>query len=300
MDLNRAAIFVRVVDEGGFTAAARTLHLPKSSVSRAVSLLEEELGARLLQRSTRKIRLTEAGTTFYERASRGIAGVEEAAAAVGDLQASLRGPIRITAPGDAGVWLLAPLVSRFVELHPTVHLDVVLTQRVVDLVAEGVDFALRAGTLRDSSLVARKLGRVEAGLYAAPSYLARRGTPGRVADLARHDCILFRADRGRVTWTLNGPDHEERVEVTGPVAGDDFSFLHRIVLGGTGIGLLPSFLCRAAVDEGGLVRVLPRYAWRTAGSFHLVYSSARYLPHRAAVFRDFLLAGLADDGAAPG
>src|SRR3954463_5253444 len=108
MDLNRAAVFVRVVDEGGFTAAGRALHLPKSSVSRAVSLLEEELGARLLQRSTRKVHLTEAGTTFYDRASRGIAGVEEAAAAVTELQGSLRGIVRITAPVDAGIWLVAP------------------------------------------------------------------------------------------------------------------------------------------------------------------------------------------------
>src|SRR3712207_4276727 len=115
MDLNRAATFVRVVEEGGFTAAARALRVPKSSVSRAGSLLEEELGARLLQRSTRKLRLTEAGTAFYERASRGLAGVQEAAAAVSDLQGLLRGPIRVTAPVDAGVWLLAPLVTRFVE-----------------------------------------------------------------------------------------------------------------------------------------------------------------------------------------
>jgi DNA-binding transcriptional LysR family regulator len=299
MDLNRAAIFVRVVEEGGFTAAARALRLPKSSVSRAVSLLEEELGARLLQRSTRKIRLTEAGTTFYQRASRGIAGVEEAAAAVGDLQGSLRGPIRITAPADAGVWLLAPLVSRFAEMHPAVHLDVVLTGRVVDLVAEGFDFALRAGALRDSSLVARKLGRIETALYAAPAYLARRGTPARVADLASHDCVLFRADRGRATWHLSGPAGDERVEVSGPVGVDDFSFLQRIVVAGTGVGLLPSFLCRGAVDDRSLVRLLPGYAVRT-GAFHLLYSSARYLPHRAAAFRDFLIAGLTEDLSAPG
>src|SRR6185369_10677415 len=120
MDLNRAAIFVRVVDEGGFSAAARVLRLPKSSVSRAVALLEEELGARLLQRSTRKVHLTDAGTAFYARAARGIAAVEEAAAAVVDAQGSLRGTVRITAPVDAGVWMLAPIVTSFVALHPGV------------------------------------------------------------------------------------------------------------------------------------------------------------------------------------
>jgi DNA-binding transcriptional LysR family regulator len=295
MDLNRAAIFVRVVDDGGFTAAARALRLPKSSVSRAVALLEEELGARLLQRSTRKVRLTEAGTTFYDRASRGIASVEEAGAAVADLQGSLRGPIRVTAPVDAGVWLLAPLVSRFVALHPAVHLELILTGRVVDMVAEGFDFALRAAPLRDSTLHARKLAPVEVALFAAPAYLARKGTPANVPELRRHDCILFRPDRGRATWTLTGPDGDESVEVTGPVGVDDFTFLQRIVLAGTGIGFLPSFLCNAAAHEGGLVRVLPGHALR-AGALHLVYPSTRYLPHRAAVFRDFLVAGLTEQG----
>jgi DNA-binding transcriptional LysR family regulator len=301
MDLNRAAIFVRVVDEGGFTAAARVLRLPKSSVSRAVALLEQELGARLLQRSTRRVRLTEAGSAFYERASRGIAGVEEAGAAVADLQGLLRGPIRITAPVDAAVWLLAPVVSRFVALHPAVHVEMILTGRVVDLVAEGFDFALRAGRLRDSTLVARKLNTVELAPYATPGYLARKGAPAQVSELRQHDCILFRPDRGRTTWTLTRRDDQgneadpESVEVTGPVGGDDFSYLQRIVLAGSGIGLLPSFLCDAAAGEGALVRVLPGHAARS-GAVHLVYPSARYLPQRAAVFRDFVIAALSDGG----
>jgi DNA-binding transcriptional LysR family regulator len=297
MDLNRAAIFVRVVDEAGFSAAARVLRLPKSSVSRAVALLEEELGARLLQRSTRKVHLTEAGTAFYDRASRGLAGVEEAAAAVADLQGSLRGRIRITAPVDAGVWLVAPVISRFVSLHPAVHVDALLTGRVVDLVAEGVDFALRAGALRDASLVARKLGRTDLALYAAPAYLKRKGTPRLPADLTAHDCVLFRAERARAAWNLHGPDGEETVEVTGPVNADDFSFLQRIVLAGVGIGLLPSFLCSDDRARGKLTRVLPQHTGR-GGSFHLVYPSARYLPARAVAFRDFVLAALGE-GAEP-
>jgi DNA-binding transcriptional LysR family regulator len=293
MNLNQAAVFVRVVDEGGFSAAARALRLPKSSVSRAVALLEEELGARLLQRSTRKVNLTEAGTAFYDRASRGLAGVEEAAAAVADLQGSLRGRILVTAPADVGVWLIAPVVARFVGLHPAVYVDVVLTTRIVDLVAEGFDFALRAGGVRDASLVARKLGQLDTALYAAPAYLARKGTPARPADLTSHDCILFRPDRGRVTWPLTGPSGEETVEVTGPVGSDDFAFVQRIVLAGSGISLLPSFLGTEAAASGGLTRVLPEYRGRS-GSLHLVYPSARYLPARAAAFRDFVLATLGE------
>jgi DNA-binding transcriptional LysR family regulator len=294
MDLNRAAIFIRVVDEGGFTAAARALRLPKSSVSRSVSLLEDELGVRLLQRSTRKMKMTEAGAAFYARASPGIAGVEEAAAAVTDLQGSLRGSLKVTAPVDAGVWMLAPLVARFVEMHPDVHIEVILTTRMVDLVAEGFDFGLRAPVMRDSSLMARKLGRIEVALYAAPAYLARRGTPATVAELRQHQCITFRPDRGHATWTLTGPAGPETIEVTGPVGADDFSFLHRIVLAGGGIGLLPGFLCHTLTAQGDLVRVLPGYAG-AGGAFHLVYPSARYLPRRAVAFRDFVVAALGED-----
>jgi DNA-binding transcriptional LysR family regulator len=290
MDLNRAAILVRVVEEGGFSAAARALGLPKSSVSRSVALLEEELGVRLLQRSTRKMHLTEAGSAFYERASRGIAGVQEAAAAAADLHHAVKGSIRITAPVDAGVWLLEPLISRFVKKHPEVQFDVVLTGRVVDMVDEGFDLALRAGPLRDGSLIARKLNAGGTALYASPKYLARKGTPKAVAELAQHDCVVFRPSRGRATWKLHGPQGVESIDVAGVVGADDFSFIRGALLSGTGVGMLPGFLCPG---EGPtrLVRVLPEHAFAT-GPLHLVYPSARYLPHRVTVFRDALLRAL--------
>jgi DNA-binding transcriptional LysR family regulator len=294
MDLNRAAIFVRVVAEGGFTAAARALHVPKSSVSRAVSLLEEELGVRLLQRSTRKIHMTEAGAIFYERAAAGIGGVEEAAAAISDQQGELRGTIRITAPLDAGVWMLAPLVARFIAKHPGVYIDVVLTARVVDLIAEGFDFGLRVTVLGDSSLVARKLIRITGGLHASPAYLARKGTPQTLADLQAHQCVLFRPDRGRATWHLtNAAGVDEPIDLKGTAGADDFFFVQRLLLENAGIGLLPSFLCDAAVASGALVRVLPDYSLK-GGHFHLAYPSARHLPHRCAAFRDFVIEVLGD------
>jgi DNA-binding transcriptional LysR family regulator len=291
MDLNRVAVFVRVVEDQGFTAAAQTLGLPKSSVSRAVGLLEAELGVRLLQRSTRRVSLTEAGAAFYERASRGLAGVEEAAAAVADMQGALRGSIRLTAPVDAGALLLAAPLARFARRNPRVHVELVLTGRVVDLVEEGFDLALRAGQLRDGSLVARKLGESDGGVFASPRYLARRGTPAAVADLARHRCVLFRPARGRATWALTGPEGEERVEVAGPLGADDLSFLRRALLAGVGLGLLPSFVCARDVERGRLARVLPAYR-AFAAPLHLVYPSARYVPRRVTALRDFLLASL--------
>ncbi|WP_437648347.1 LysR family transcriptional regulator [Sorangium sp. So ce362] len=291
MDLNRIAVFVRVVDERGFTAAARVLGLPKSSVSRSVALLEQALGARLLHRSTRSVRLTEAGAAFYERASRDVASLEEAAAMVADLEAVVRGTIRITAPVDLGVAMLEPAVARFVRRHPAVRIDVVLTGRVVDLVEEGFDLALRAGPLRDGSVIARKIGQVEDALYASPRYLERAGVPGSLGDLAAHRCVIFRATRGRAAWTLQGPAGDETVEVDGPLAVDELSFARRAVLAGVGVGLLPAVLCAREVARGRLVRVLPSHV-ASGAPLHLVYPSARYLPHRIAAFRDFLVEAL--------
>ncbi|MCK6550449.1 LysR family transcriptional regulator [Myxococcota bacterium] len=287
MDLNRVALFRRVVEDGGFSAAARTLGMPKSSVSRAVSELEAELGVRLLQRTTRSVRLTDAGHVFHERAVRGLAGLEEAEAAVRELKGKLEGTIRITAPLDAGLVLLEPAVSAFVRAHPGVYVDVVVTARVVDLVAEGFDLAFRAGVVRDGSLVAKKVGRTTSRLFAAPAYLERRGAPKALAELAAHDCVLFRPVRGRATWALGGPAGREEVDVSGPLGADDLSFVRRAVASGLGIGLLPAFIVAREVARKRLVHVLPDYAAEGA-PLSLVYPSARHLPRRVAVFRDFL------------
>jgi DNA-binding transcriptional LysR family regulator len=299
MDLNRALTFARVVEDGGFTAAARTLRVPKSSVSRSVALLEEELGVLLLQRSTRKVELTEAGRLFYDHASRALAGLEDAEAAVSDLQSSLRGIIRVTAPSDAGVWILAPLIARFVARHPAVHVDVLLTSRVLDLVGEGIDFAFRAAKLTDGSYIARRLATQPMNLYAAPSYFAVRSPPTSVEQLATHDCVLFRGNRGRVQWTLRGAKGEESVEVRGPINADDFEFVHRATVLGAGIGMMPGFLAAASVERGELTRVLPDYCGPIA-TWHLVYPSSRYLPRRAVAFRDFIVEELGATPEKPG
>lgn len=301
MDLDRVAVFVRVVDERGFTAAARALGLPKSSVSRSIALLEHELGARLLLRSTRSVALTEAGSAFYERVSRGLAAIDEAREAVVELESALRGPVRVTAPVDAGYAMLAPLVADFAAVHPEVVLDVVLTGRVVDLVEEGFDLALRAGAVRDESLVARSLGPIRFALYASPAYLEAHGTPRRLADLARHRCVLFRAGREpRMRWTLTGPRGEESVEVGGPIRADDLGFVRSAAIASGGIALLPDFLAEHGVPgaRGALSRVLPRHA-STAGVLHVVHPAGRYLPRRVATFRDFLIERLGGTRIAP-
>ncbi|MBX3233966.1 MAG: LysR family transcriptional regulator [Labilithrix sp.] len=289
MDLNHVTAFVRVVQDGSFTAAAKALGLPKSSVSRSVAQLEQDLGVRLLHRTTRKLHLTDAGTAFHDRVARALADIDEAQSAASDLQRELRGVVRITAPVDLGVWAVAGIAARFVKKHPTVHVEVRLGSRVVDLVAEGFDLAVRAGKLRDQSLIARRVGSLELGLYASAKYLARRGAPASLADLAQHDCVLLQTDSGPMTWKLVGPDGDEHaVEPRGSISADDISFMKKAVLAAGGIALLPLFLCAREEASGKLVRVLPDY--RLGGSdLHVVYPSVRYVPQRVVAFRDYLV-----------
>jgi DNA-binding transcriptional LysR family regulator len=289
MDLNRVSAFVRVVHDGSFTAAARALGLPKSSISRSVAQLEQDLGIRLLHRTTRQLHLTDAGSAFYERVSRALGDIDEATAAASDTQSELSGVVRITAPVDLGVWSLAPIVARFVKKHPKIRVEVSLSGRVVDLVAEGFDLAVRAGPLRDSSLIARRVGELQSVPYASPKYLARRGVPKELKDLAQHDCVLFRATNGRATWQLAGKDGAlASAEVTGPVVTDDMSFVRKAVLAGSGIGILPTFLCARAEVMGKLVRVLPN--WSLNGAvLHIAYPSARFVPQRVVLLREYLV-----------
>ncbi len=297
MDLNRVSAFVRVVHDGSFTAAAKALGLPKSSISRSVAQLEQDLGIRLLHRTTRQLHLTDAGTAFYERVARALGDIDEATNAASDTQAELSGVVRVTAPVDLGVWALAPIVARFVRRHPKIRVEVSLTGRVVDLVGEGFDLAVRAGPLRDSSLIARRVGGLESVTYASPKYIARRGEPTELADLASHDCVLFRSTSGKATWQLTRPDGTTgSVDVAGPVATDDMSFVRKAVLAGCGVGVLPRFLCARAEHTGKLVRVLAD--WSLHGAFlHIAYPSSRFVPQRVVVLREYLLVALGKIGA---
>lgn len=288
MDLNRVAVFSRVVDAGSFTGAARQLGLPKSSVSRAVKQLEEELGVRLLNRTTRQLRLTDAGRVYHDGVSRALVGLEDARQAVSAAEREPTGTVRVTAPVDLAARVLTPILGRFVRQHPGIKVDLVLTNRYLDLVSEGIDLALRAGRLEDSSLIARSLGLASGGLFAAPVYLKRRGTPRRVTELTKHDCVLFRPQGERARWELVGPRGPVEVEVDGAIRSDDFSFVFHAVAEGLGIGILPLGGCERAAR---LERVLPEHAMRGV-PLHLVYPSGRFLPHRVVLLRDAIVAGV--------
>lgn len=295
VDLNRIAVFVRVVEAGSFTAAAESLGLPKSSVSRAVSQLEAELGVRLLQRTTRKLALTEAGREYFGRTRQAMLELEEANTVVVDHGTELRGPIRVSVPGDLGEGTLARLVAGFVREHPEVRIELVVTPRRVDLVAEGFDLAVRAGPLEDSTLVVRRVGTTALGLFASPDYLRRRGVPDSLASLASHEAVLLRGQRGVGTWALQGPQGDRSVTVRGSISADDLSFVRSVVEAGGGIGLLPLLLCAVSspTPRVALVHVLPEYRV-LGGEVSIVSPPKEYEPSRVRLLREHLARGLAE------
>jgi DNA-binding transcriptional LysR family regulator len=291
IDLNLVVAFVKVVEAGSFTAAAHALGLPTSSTSRRVARLEEALGTRLLQRTTRQLHLTPAGELYFGQVRAAIGGLTDASAAVADMGRTPRGKVRLTAAGDLDSGAFSAIVARFLAAHPGIEIEVVLTGRWVNLIEEGFDLALRAGTLQDSSLVAHKIVGTDLGIYAAPAYLERRGRPRRFSDLARHDCVLYRRPSGTLPWRLSGPRGPEQVTVSGPVTADDLMFVRGLVLAGAGLGMLPELACDAEIRAGTLVRVLPAYAVRS-GALYVVSPPLKHVPARVSLFRDYLIAEL--------
>jgi DNA-binding transcriptional LysR family regulator len=288
IDLNRVAAFVRVVDMQSFTAAAKVLGVPKSSVSRAVRKLEQDLGVMLLRRTTRRLSLTDAGTLYLGRAREALQLLSEAREAVVEADEAPRGTVRITATADPTGRMLALPIARFVRLYPLIHVELLITPRRVDLVEEGVDLALRAGKVDDVALAGKRIEAESVRLYAAPSYLAARGTPRRLQELVNHDCVLFRGVNGAARWSLSGKRGVESVTVRGPVNADDFPLVMRFACEGLGVALLPRQLALPGLITGELVPILPQYQV-TGGALYLVHPASRQLPQRVRLLRDFLL-----------
>ena len=230
--------FLAVVETQSFTKAAERLGIAKSAVSRRVSDLEDALGVRLIHRTTRKLHLTDAGTAYAAHVGRAVTALTDANEAVRDLGDSARGRVRITAPVDLGATFLPDVLLRFRDKHPEIAVDCVLAGRQVDLVAEGVDLALRFGPLQDSSLVARKLSTGSSFFVASPGYAEKHGLPKKLSDLSSHELVLFKAQHGKARLELEGPKGPESVDVTSKLTADDLSFLRRAVLDGAGIALL--------------------------------------------------------------
>ena len=288
MDYNRVAAFVQVVKSGSFTAAGAVVGLPKSSLSRSVASLEHDLGVRLLERTTRKLVLTAAGQAYYESVRAAVAGIDEADAAVRELGATPRGVVRVTAPPDLGKDLAVEL-SRFARKHPAIRVDLALTSRSVDIVAEGFDLAIRAGKLEDSALIVRRVGVTDAGLFASSAYLRRRGRPKTFDELAEHDWVLYYAHAGRSVVRLSNAQGQERsVEVSGRLVADDMAFCCAAAEAGAGIALLPITVALEGTIAGRLEHILPEWLLRGA-TLNVVLPSGRFVPARVALVRDLFV-----------
>lgn len=285
--LSGMAVFARVVDAGGFSAAARALGVSKSAVSKQVSALEDRLGARLLQRTTRRMSLTEAGAAFLEACRRVLAEAEAAESAIGALQAEPRGVLKVNAPMTFGLMHLSGAIPAFMARYPDLRVDLTLDDRFVDLVDEGVDVAIRIGRLADSSLMARRLAPGRQVMVAAPAYLEANGRPRKLADLARHDCLCYAYLSTGDEWRFEGPEGEVSVRLDGRLRANNGEVLLAAARAGLGIAALPTFMSGPDLRSGRLERVLPDYE-STAIAIHAVWPASRHLTAKVRAFVDFL------------
>jgi DNA-binding transcriptional LysR family regulator len=289
MDLNRAATFVRVVEAGNFTRAAEAANLPPSSISRSVAKLEAELGVTLLERTTRRISLTEAGRAYFERAREALAGLAEATSLALDAAQEVHGVVRVALPVE-----LAPnagsVFAPFLVEHPRIRLELTFTNRAAELVGDLVDIGCAVGKLPDSALLSRRLGNATHRLFASPAYLERAGTPRKLADLAKHAAIATRAIGGETRWELVGPSGTEHVDVEARIVGDGYAFVGDAAIAGLGIALLPTWIGDQPSVMGKLVAVLPKYSIEMP--LHVLTHGSRHLPRRVALVRDYMFSAL--------
>lgn len=282
-------IFAKVAETGRFTAAAQALGLSKSAVSKQVARLEDSLGVRLLNRTTRRISLTEAGMVLFERCRRIAEDLEDARAAVTHLQEAPRGLLRVNAPVSYGIGHLAPVLPGFMAVYPDLKVDLTLADRRIDLVEEGVDVAIRIGNLDDSSLIARRIVSYRRIVLAAPAYWDRAGRPARPEDLARHNCLSYSYLATGRNWSfVDEAGRPLSVRVDGSLTANNGETLVRAAEAGLGVIWSPTFLCAEAANTGRLEPALERFEAEPVG-VHAVFPHSRNLSTKVRVFVDYLI-----------
>ncbi|MDA1099691.1 MAG: LysR family transcriptional regulator [Proteobacteria bacterium] len=288
-NLSEMAVFAKVVQQSSFTAAAQALGLSKSAVSKQIGRLEDRLGARLLNRTTRKLSLTEVGAVFYEACARIVEAAQAAADEVGSMAAVPRGRLRVNAPMTFGTLHLGPIIADFLQTHDQIDLDLVLDDRFSDLVQEGFDVAIRIAALIDSSLIVRRLAPSRAVLCAAPDYLRRHGTPEKPEDLRQHNCFGYLYRASGTDWALNGTKGPVSIPLRGNLRANNGEVLRDAAVAGAGIVALPSFIVGKDLRAGTLVEFLPECVPQTH-AIYAAYPHRRHLAPKVRAFVDFLAA----------
>ncbi|HWQ38684.1 MAG TPA: LysR family transcriptional regulator [Burkholderiales bacterium] len=288
--LTAMELFVRIVETGSFSAVAREMDMTQPTVSKQLSALEHKLKVRLLNRSTRQLSLTEAGSEYYEACKRILDQVRETEANLGRLQGQLAGLLKINTSIALGQMYVGPLTLKFQKLHPEVEVDLALVDRFVDVVEEGVDVAIRIGRLGDSNLVARRLGKTRRVAVATPAYLKKHGVPKTPQELVHHNCILYAYLSTGNEWMFQGPDGQEiRVKVSGNFRTNNGEAIRQAVLNDLGVAVTPEWIAQKDIESGAMRAILTNFA-PTLMDIHAVYPSGRHLSAKVRAYVDFLRA----------
>ncbi len=290
-DLNQIAAFVAVVRHGGFTLASKNLAEPKSTLSRKVSQLESRLGASLLIRTTRSIRLTEAGQKFYDECSRIMMEIDEAEKQLEPHQQRAAGTVRISAPVEVGTHLLPRIISEFSEKYPMIQIQLDLSDRYVDLFREGFDLALRAGELKDSSYKAKKLGTSFFALFASPEYLKKHGQPKTPKEVTEHQCIVFSPEFREFPWIVTNKGKKEKIMITSRLHVNSLSMAKNLAMAGAGICYVPDHLVTTCLRNRELVPVLSDWIGDPK-PYYLVFPPIKIQPLRTRLLLDYLAENL--------
>lgn len=285
--LNSMTIFVEVVKGNGFTAAAEKIGMSRSQVSKSVMQLEEHLGTRLLNRTTRRVSLTEIGRIYYERCKAILRDIEEIEGIASEQATKPHGTLTLSAPTSFAILHLNEVITQYIKQYPQVQISLNLADRVIDVVAEGFDVVVRIASLEDSSLIARKVAPCKRVFCASPAYLEQHGIPQVPQDLAIHHCLIYSNELKPDTWTLHGPNGAESVKVNGPLCADNGDVLKSAAVAGLGVTLLPTFIVGPDIRAGRLEQVLPDYCPPEI-SIYTVFPSRRYLSAKVRTFVDFL------------
>lgn len=294
--LTEMEAFATVVDQGGFTDAARKMGISKSAVSKHVSALEARLGARLLNRTTRRVSPTEIGLAYYDRARRVLTDAGEADAMVSSMQSAPSGLLRISVATDFGVNHLSPVLGEFLSEFPDITVNMVLNNRYVELISEGFDMAIRIGELEDSTLRARKLTETTQRMVGAPSYFSKYGHPARIDELNEHKLLHYSNNSAGNVWKLTAPSGEKRqVRTAGWLTVNDGQSLLNAAISGLGIAYLPSFLYSEAMKAGQVIEAIPDLPIDTQG-IYAVYPPGRFTQPKVRAFIDFLVGAFAEKG----
>ena len=285
--LNAISVFCKVIETQSFTQAANQQNISVAMASKLVSQLEEHLKTRLLQRTTRKIVPTEAGMLYYQRCQAILLDLSEADSSISNMATSLQGNLLISVPRDFGLLYISPNLPKFIELHPNLHVEIEFEDKLVDLVAEGYDLALRIGYMQDSSLVARKISSSPMHFVASPSYLESRGTPLTPDDLEYHQGLLYKSSLNQVHWQSTKANQIQRYKIQSKVVSNNGMALLEMTKAGLGISNSPSFFVKDALASGELVEILSEYKQKPL-DIYVVYPNRRHLPAKVRAFIEFL------------